>query len=211
MDDTMKILIPAWEKCNWEKVRETWEELGHSVILYLEKAHDRKQDPRFRSVLRKFIRETQIDIIFSINYYPILSRACQETDIAYICWSPTLSIDDIPKNLLQYQKNYYFLFDRQEIDNLQKIRGINAFYLPYALDFPEQIEAYKNMMQEKNGVAFSYADGYLDGLLQIKEYVIQYEKCLPPDKRANFYNNYFTVHTLKKRLTALLAGFLHDA
>ena len=101
----MNILIPAWEECNWEKVKENWEALNHSVILYLEEAQDRWQNPRFRSVLRKFIRETQIDIIFSINYYPILSRACQETNIAYICWYPTLSSDDIPQNLLQYQKN----------------------------------------------------------------------------------------------------------
>lgn len=210
MDDTMKILIPAWEDCNWEKVKETWEELNHSVILYLEEAHGRKQDPRFRSVLRKFIRETQIDIIFSINYYPILSRACQETDIAYICWCPTLSIDDIPGNSLQYQKNYYFLFDRQEISNLQKIEGVNAFYLPYALDFPEQIEAYKNMMQAEKGIASSYADGYLDGLLQIKEYMQQYEKCLPPDKCVDFQNNYVRLHTIKKRLENIIDCCFHE-
>ena len=67
-------------------------------------------------------------------------------------------------------KNFYFLFDRQEINNLQQIGIVNVFYMPYALDFPEQIEAYKNMMQT-NKIDFPYTNGYLRGLLQIEEYM----------------------------------------
>lgn len=70
----MNILIAAWEKCDWERIKKTWEVLNHSAVLYFEKPRDRKQDPRFRSILRKFIKDAQIDAVFSINYYPILSR-----------------------------------------------------------------------------------------------------------------------------------------
>ena len=103
----MNILISAWEKCDLEKIKETLEALNHSAVLYSEKPRDWRQDPRFRSVLRKLVKETQIDAIFSINYYPILSRVCQETEIAYICWCPTLSPDDIAANSSEYHKNYY--------------------------------------------------------------------------------------------------------
>ena len=200
----MNILISAWEKCNWEKIKEIWEKLNHPVTLYLEESRDRKQDPRFRSILRKFVKETQIDIIFSINYYPILSRVCQETDITYICWCPTLSPDDIAQNSLQYTKNYYFLFDRQAIHNLQKAGIAHVSYLPYALDFPEQIEAYKNMLQSENAIASAYESGYLNGLLQMEEYVKQYEEGLSVDTLSSFHNDYLKAHSLKKRLENIL-------
>ena len=200
----MNILISAWERCGWEKVKKTWEVLNHSAVLYSEKPRDRKQDPRFRSILRKFIKETQIDAVFSINYYPILSRVCQEMDITYICWCPTLSTDDIAENSLRYHKNYYFLFDRQAIRNLQQVGIECVFYLPYAIDFPEQIEAYQNIMQTDNTIVFSYVDGYLGGLMQIKECMKQYEENLPDDKLLNFQKNYLSMHSLERRLQSIV-------
>lgn len=200
----MNILISAWEMCDWEKVKKTWEVFNHSVVLYSEKPRDRKQDPRFRSTLRKFIKDTPIDAVFSINYYPILSRVCQETDISYICWCPTLSPDDIAESSLGYDKNYYFLFDRQAVSNLQQVGIAGVYYLPYALDFPKQVEAYRDIMQTDNSMASSYADGYLGGLLQIKECMIQYEENLPADKLVDFQNNYLEMHSLEKRLQSVI-------
>jgi len=200
----MNILISAWEKCDLEKVREAWESLDQSAVLYSEKPRERKQDPRFRSVLRKFIKETQIDAIFSISYYPILSRVCQETDIAYICWCPTFLTDDITESLLQYNKNYYFLFDRQAVSNLQQTGVANVFYLPYAIDFPEQIEAYKDSIQIDNAMVSSYTDGYMKGLLQINQYMKQYEEGLSADKLLDFQNNYLGMHSLEKRLQSII-------
>lgn len=205
----MNILISAWEKCDWEKVKKTWEVLNNSVILYSEKPRDRKQDPRFRSVLRKFIKDTSIDAVFSISYYPVLSRVCQEMEIAYICWCPTLSSDDITENSIGYHRNYYFLFDRQAVSNLKQIGIVNVFYLPYALDFSEQVEANRDIMQADSTVVSQYADGYLEGLLQIKEYMKQYEENLPADKLPDFQNNYLGMHSLEKRLQSIIKWVMY--
>ena len=194
----MNILIAAWEKCSLEKVRETFEMLGHPAFLYQETPRDLKQDPRFRSMLRRYVKEEKIDAVFSIKYYPILSRVCQETDIAYICWCPTLSMEDLLGLTLRYEKNYYFLFDRHAIGNLQQAGLANVFYLPYALDFPEQIEMYNDT---NSPVAFSYVDGYMWGLLQIREYMRKYEERMQSD---------FEAHSLKKRLTEVLLYFSQE-
>lgn len=204
----MNILIAAWEKCSLKKVREEFEAFGHLAVLYMEKPNDWKQAPRFRSMLRKFIREKHIDAVFSVKYYSVLSRACKETDIVYVCWCPTFLLEDIPEILLQYEKNYYFLFDRRAVSNLQQAGITNTFYLPYALDFPEQIEAYRDDMQIDSIVASSYQDGYLGGLFKIRECMEKYEKKLPAAKLINFQNNYSKMHSLEKRLEEILTKLM---
>lgn len=126
--------------------------------------------------------------------------------IDYICWCPTLSPDDIMESLLQYHKNYYFLFDRQAVRNLQQLGILNVFYLPYAIDFPEQIEVYQDIMQSDNTKESpsSYADGYMKGLLQIKKCIGQYEENLPADKWLDFQNSYLRMHSLEKRLQSVI-------
>lgn len=196
----MNVLISAWERCDLEKVKEVLETLNHSAVLYFEKPRNVSQDPRFRSILRRFVKEMHVDVVLSINYYPILSRVCQETDIAYLCWCPTLSPENIPGKLLDYNKNFYFLFDRQAVNNLQQIGITNVFYLPYALDFPEQIEAYKDITGIDNTAASSYMDGYLNGLLQIKKCMKRYEESLPADIFLDYQNDFLSMHSLKIRL-----------
>lgn len=197
----MNILIAAWEKCGLEKVKETFESLGHLAVLYMEKPRNKKQDPRFRSMLRRYVKEENIDVVFSINYYPILSRSCQETNSVYICWCPTLMIEEIPEILLQYEKNYYFLFDRQAVGNLWQAGIRNVSYLPYAFDFPEQLEA-----ESGTGRLLppGYAAGYMEGLLQIKEYMRQYVENLPADRLLDFQSKYMSMHSLEKRLQSII-------
>lgn len=204
----MNIVIAAWEKCSLIKIKETFEALGHSAALYMEAPRDKKQDPRFRSMLRRYVKEKSIDAVFSINYYPVLSRGCQEVGIAYICWCPTLSMEDIPEASLQYEKNYYFLFDRRAIGNLWQSGISNVSYLPYALDFPEQIEAESGT---ENLSSPDYADGYMGGLLQIKEYMRQYEEGLQDGMQLVFQKRYLKVHSLEKRLMDVISCISGEA
>ena len=87
---------------------------------------------------------------------------------------------------------------------LQIRLNIIKIITPYALDFPEQIEAYQNIMQIDSIVTSSYADGYLGGLLQIKEYMKQYEERIPDDKLSDFQNKYLGIHSLEKRLQSVI-------
>ena len=54
-----------------EDIRETLVNLGNEVIFYQKEPRNYRQDPRFRSELRNYVKEEHIDLIFSSNYYPM--------------------------------------------------------------------------------------------------------------------------------------------
>ena len=70
----MKILIPDWKSFGRGDIREALVNLGNEVIFYQKEPRNYRQDPRFRSELRNYIKEEHIDLIFSSNYYPLLSN-----------------------------------------------------------------------------------------------------------------------------------------
>ena len=80
----MNILFPNWKNFGLEDITETFEELGHTVFHYTQEPKSYRLDPRFKSELKKYIRSNNIGMVFTSNYFPIISNACHELDIPYI-------------------------------------------------------------------------------------------------------------------------------
>ncbi len=74
------------------------------------------------------------DIVFTVNFWPLVARAAHELSIPYVSW-----VYDSPMNLksdddMEYDTNFIFLFDRGECDAYNK-RGISrVFHMPLATD-----------------------------------------------------------------------------
>lgn len=78
--------------------------------------------------------EQGYDMVFSYNYFVIISTACHAKGIIYVSWTydaPMLSLYD---KTACFDTNYFFCFDYEQYEGL-KNRGIkNAFYCPLATD-----------------------------------------------------------------------------
>ena len=68
----MKILFPSWKTFGLEDITETFRQMGHTVLHYTQEPRDYRLDPRFKSELKRYIRNEQIDLIFTSNYFPIV-------------------------------------------------------------------------------------------------------------------------------------------
>ena len=53
----MKILFPTWKSFGVEDIKETFEKLGHSVLLYKNEPKNYRIDPKYKSEIKKYIRE----------------------------------------------------------------------------------------------------------------------------------------------------------
>lgn len=71
----MNILFPTWKSFGVEDIKETFEELGHKVSLYEREPKNYRIDPRYKSEIKKYIKENDIDAVFTSNYYPVISVA----------------------------------------------------------------------------------------------------------------------------------------
>lgn len=69
----MNILFPTWKSFGVEDIKKTFEELGHKVSLYEREPKNYRIDPRYKSEIKKYIKENDIDAVFTSNYYPVIS------------------------------------------------------------------------------------------------------------------------------------------
>ena len=106
----MKILIPDWKSFGRDDIRETLVNLGNEVIFYQKEPRNYRQDPRFRSELRNYVKEEHIDLIFSSNYYPILSNVCNDIKIPYVSWCYDSPLVLTYSDTIFHNCNYIFIF-----------------------------------------------------------------------------------------------------
>ena len=138
--------------------------------------------------LEEDIKKYAPSFVFSFNYFPIVSKACQTLGIKYVSWvydSPAIRLFSYT---LINSCNYVFVFDTQ-IRDLFVSQGIkNVYYLPMA----SAASRYDELTDEKKSKKYTadisfvgslysedhnyyddiyyklsdYAKGYLDGLIK---------------------------------------------
>jgi spore maturation protein CgeB len=202
----MKLLIPDWKSFGKEDVAQAIRSLGHDIIYYQQEPANYRRDPKFRSQIRHFIREQQIDGVFSSNYFPILSTVCRELGIPYISWCYDNPLVLTYSDTIFNSCNYVFLFDSQMVMDLRQLGVTQAYYLPMAVNSgrldamkatPEQISLLEadvafvgSLYNEKHRLydritdLDAYTRGYLEGIMEAQSRVYGcsfLEKTLTPD------------------------------
>lgn len=189
----MKFLIPDWKSFGKEDIEETLKKMGHEIIYYQQEPRSYRRDPKFRSELRRFIKEKEIDLIFSSNYYPILSVVCRELKLPYLSWCYDNPLVLLYSETVLNSCNFIFLFDSQMVMDLRKLGVANAYYLPMAVN-PSRLDRLTADPGQQNlldaDVSFvgslynekhnlydrfenldTYTKGYLEGVMQTQRNV----------------------------------------
>lgn len=147
----MKILFPSWKTFGLEDITETFRQMGHTVLHYTQEPRDYRLDPRFKSELKRYIRNEQIDLIFTSNYFPIVSDACHESDTPYISWCYDNPLILTYSKTVFHHCNYIFLFDTQMVQNLQALGVEHAYYMPMAVN-AKRLNSLKASPEQKKTV-----------------------------------------------------------
>lgn len=130
----MKILFPHWKSFAVEDITEAFEKLGHTVVQYENEPANYRIDPKYKSELKKYIHSESIELVFTSNYFPVISDACNDIGIIYISWCY-----DSPL-VLTYSKtifnscNRIFIFDSQMTAGLKALGAQNVYYMPMAIN-----------------------------------------------------------------------------
>ncbi len=192
----MRILFMEWKSLGQTDLSEEFRRRGWEVRYYpfpRETDNTRLNDKLCEKLIQRIASE-RYDFVFSFNYFPVISIACNACRVKYVSWTFDSPFIQLYSNTIGFSYNYVFIFDKGTCEDLWR-QGIETVYhLPmaasverydsYALSEKER-EFYsteisfvgstyyekKNRFYERLGGISGYTKGYLDGCIQMQKLV----------------------------------------
>lgn len=130
----MHILMYRWKAYNYRDIEQTFLLLGHTVDNIEQELGSYDVSPEFERVIEEKIRGTYYDMVFTVNYFPLISNVCERTGVKYISWTCDNPLISMYHESVFHACNYIFTFDKT---NYLEFRGMGVkhiWYLPLAVD-----------------------------------------------------------------------------
>ena len=74
----MHILMYRWKAYNYRDIEQTFLLLGHTVDNIEQHLGNYDIDPEFEKIIENKLRETHYDMVFTVNYFALISNVCQK-------------------------------------------------------------------------------------------------------------------------------------
>lgn len=128
----MKILFIEWNSFGNEDIKKAFAAEGHNVVCYPFANRDGRRDAELEKDLSAFLRREVPDVVFSFNYFPVISNVCKKEDIRYISW-----IYDSPYVMLYSYTvinpcNMIYVFDKELYMEFHNAGIETVHYMPMA-------------------------------------------------------------------------------
>lgn len=205
----MNIIFMNWACFCAEDTCEALRNLGHKVRIMqiTEEAHT-IIDEKLADTLCSSIKSFHCDLVFSLNYFPTVSVACQKSNCKYVSWIYDCPQTKVYDTTASNDCNRIFTFDSHMAEVLNQ-RGVNtvtyaplaanvkrltasaipsAYKIKYNCDisfvgslYNEEHNFYERLLTKAQS---PYLEGYLEGVLQAQKHVFGYNflaECLTPE------------------------------
>ncbi len=164
----MKVVFAEWGGFGSEDVKDAFSAEGHELIRFLFPAqygrHNR--DSETESRLLALFREEMPDVMFSLNYFPVISRVCQQEKIRYISWTYDCPCFLLYSATIVNTCNVAYVFDKQLYLDFHRAGITTVHYMPLAAN-TERLD--RIVAEQSDGQQFLYDISFL-GSLYIEKY-----------------------------------------
>lgn len=147
----MHILMYRWKAYNYRDIEQTFLLLGHTVDNIEQELGSYDVSPGFERVIEEKIHGTHYDMVFTVNYFPLISNVCERTGVKYVSWTCDNPLISMYHESVFHDCNYIFTFDKT---NYLEFRGMGVkhiWYLPLAVD-TERMDALLGAPEEAGTV-----------------------------------------------------------
>lgn len=130
----MHILMYRWKAYNYRDIEQTFLLLGYTVDNIEQELGSYDVSPEFERVIEEKIRGTHYDMVFTVNYFPLISNVCERTGVKYVSWTCDNPLISMYHESVFHDCNYIFTFDKT---NYLEFRGMGVkhiWYRPLAVD-----------------------------------------------------------------------------
>lgn len=180
----MKILFIEWASYGNEDMKEAFRKEGHTLVCFPFFNKNARNDGSAVAGLPAILHKETPDIVFSFNYFPIVSNVCRQENIRYVSW-----IYDSPYVMLYSYTainpcNTIYVFDKDVYLEFHKAGISTVHYLPmaanverldtlmpdpgnflYDISFIGSLYTEKHNFFERMTNLSEYTKGYLDALM----------------------------------------------
>lgn len=130
----MHILYYNWSENSSDDMKDCFAQMGFFCTSLSCPFHDYDSDAGFEQILQKTIEEHNFDLIFTFNYFPILSKIADHYCLPYVCW-----VYDCPHFTLYSRRvsspcTFFFLFDREMCQTLSSLGALHVTHMPLAVN-----------------------------------------------------------------------------
>ncbi len=182
----LRVLFYRAGTCNEQRVLENLKKIVKEVVVVMQECKNNDIDADLAKTLFLSVHMNKIDMIFSVDYYPIVAEVANTAGIAYVSWVLDSPHYTLYSTTSYYDSSYIFHFDREECQRLQAMGRTKVFHRPLATDpdyFQKQIDSsakqkmtdisflgssYQNehdYFDKSNGLS-EYECGYFEGLMK---------------------------------------------
>lgn len=181
-----KALVYRWKAYNQMDAEIALMQAGIELSFTDFTCRSMDEDTDFVEKMVKCLGEEPYDFVFSINYFTVISNACERVGMPYISWLCDSRLLTMHNRSVYNRCNFIFVFDRVDYAEFKKL-GANVFYLPLAVntdrldlviaeqdsvsDYRADISFVGSMYSGKNeydkcrGSLTPYLQGYFDAAL----------------------------------------------
>ncbi len=183
----MKIMFIEWNSFGNEDIKEAFTSEGHEVVCFPFADKNARRDAELERDLTAALRRDVPDIVFSFNYFPVISNVCRKEDVRYLAWiydSPYVMLYSYtvinPCNTVYiFDKELYLEFRNAGIstvrympmavntERLDKLCGgpSGAASYPYNVSFVGSLYTEEHNFFDRMTDLSDYAKGYLDAIM----------------------------------------------
>lgn len=183
----MNIVLYRWKAYQQQDIYEALCALKHTVICYDVPLTNPEEDDDYVEQFTGFLHKQSAQIVFSINYFPVLSDACENADILYVSWSCDSPLLGLYHESVFHSCNRIFLFDKQDYNTFRALGVEHVYYLPlgaainrlesaapagsnYDVSFIGNLYRH-NSYDSLAGQLPAYLSGYLDCALEAQQQI----------------------------------------
>ena len=187
------ILLYSWGSVCEPMAINAFEELEYEVIVMKKELKDYHADAEFARECMELIHKKKPDMVFSYDYFPMLSMICQINKLPYVSWIYDCPMYTLLSKTIGNDCNYIFCFDEKYTEYLYELGAKNVCHFPLATDLKLYERADKTKEQEyacnisfvgnlynnsKNRLLSAeleeYEKGYTEGIIAAQQKVYGY-------------------------------------
>lgn len=128
------ILMYKWRAYNYLDVIETFRAFGFEIDFVEQHLPSYDEDEELTVKLLKMMRAKPYDFVFTINYFGVVSDACEQEGIPYVSWSCDSPLISMYHESVFNRCNYIFLFDKSSYLFFKELGVEQIWHLPLAVD-----------------------------------------------------------------------------
>lgn len=159
----MKILFIEWASFGNNDIKDAFTAENHTVISFPFSNRDSRQDSEIAAELTASLRKETPDVVFSFNYFPVISNVCKKEQLRYISW-----IYDSPYVLLYSYTvinpcNEIYVFDKELYLEFHRAGITTVHYMPMAAN-TERLDALTGSVVTNDVIPYLYNVSFVGSL-----------------------------------------------